>query len=304
MSSAQGSQHQTAFIKENLFGITPDLPVFQKLRHNGFSGGLNRTQLVSAELRSDRMISDMRLGNKQTSFEVPFEFSYGTFDALLEGALFGTWNANVLQAGITKSTFTMERYFSDIMQYIRHRGAVVDKFKLKLALDKMVEGSFAFVGNGDTELAPTILAGATYAEPTTTTPFDTFSGTILEGGVATAILTGVDFELDNGAQAQHVLMAQLADDINVKRSDLKGSVDLLFKNTTMYQKFVNETPSSLQFTVTDGDNSYIFEIPRIKYTSVKVDVSGDGPVPLNMPFQALYDAATGTNFRITRVPAV
>ena len=73
-----------------------------------------------------------------------------------------------------------------------------------------------------------------------------------------------------------------------------------FENTTLLNKFINETESSLDFTIGDGTNTLRFKCPRIKYTGGQPDVGGEGPVTLTMPFQALLDSTTSTNLRIIR----
>jgi hypothetical protein len=72
----------------------------------------------------------------------------------------------------------------------------------------------------------------------------------------------------------------------------------------MLNKFINETESSIAFTLTDVDgNSLTFNLPRIKYTGAPPDVKGIGPITLAMPFQALLDTGNASNIVLTRAPA-
>ncbi len=74
-----------------------------------------------------------------------------------------------------------------------------------------------------------------------------------------------------------------------------------FENSRLLDKFITETASSLTFQVQDPSaNSYTFTLPNIKYTGGQPDVSGEGPITLAMPFQALYDATAQTNLKIER----
>lgn len=89
---AEGSRRRLSYIEEVDWGVTPDNPSMKLLRNTGGGGiQMQRDSLQSQEMRSDRQIAAMRLGNKRPTLEVPFEFSYGSFDDLLEGALFGEW---------------------------------------------------------------------------------------------------------------------------------------------------------------------------------------------------------------------
>lgn len=300
---AAGSQHRVSYIKEVTPGVIPVTPEWQKLRYTGFNGGIDKTQNISAEIREDRQISDLRLGLNKTSFEIPLEFSYGTFDDFLEGALFSTWATDVLKSGVNSVPFSFERFHSDISTYLRYSNCVVDKFKLKLELDKMVTGSFSFIGNGSCVIDTAEITGATYLPQTTELPYDTSVGVIKEGGVTSAYITALDLELSNGCEAQYGLFNKIAHDITAKNSDVKGNVTVMFLNKTAYEKFLNETESSIEFTLGSVENTYTFLLPRVKFVSGKVDVPNDGPVSVVLAYQALLDSVTGTNIRVTRSAA-
>jgi hypothetical protein len=70
----------------------------------------------------------------------------------------------------------------------------------------------------------------------------------------------------------------------------------------MYNKFLNETESALSVTLDGPAGDLTILLPRIKYSGGEVPVTGEGPVVLDMPFQALRDATAATNIQITRVP--
>lgn len=92
MSYATGSNRYLAFIKEVTAGTTPATPVLAKIRNTGGNGVTNdRSVLQSGEIRSDRGISDVRLGQNQPACSIPFEFSYDSFKDLLAGALGNRW---------------------------------------------------------------------------------------------------------------------------------------------------------------------------------------------------------------------
>lgn len=92
---ADGSARYIALAKEVVEKTAPG-GAYQKYRNTGGSGVSNeRTSVVSNEIRSDRQISVMRLGNNQPNVELPFEFSYRAFDDLLEGALGNDWDGGV-----------------------------------------------------------------------------------------------------------------------------------------------------------------------------------------------------------------
>jgi len=299
MACATGSRHEIAYVAETEFGVTPATPVFIPFRNTGTTLETSKTSLVSEEMRADRQITDFRGGNKQIGGDVSMELSATSFDDMLEAVLGGTWTTDILKTGTTKRSFTLERKFSDITRYIRYTGCVPSALSLSVQPDAMVTGSFSFVGKGQTA-AQTIVTGATYDTATTTSPFDSFSGTISEGGSPIAIVTGIDLSLDNGAEASFVIGSDTTPCITLDRSNLTGTLTAQFEDEVLLNKFIDETESSLEFTLTDGTNSQTWLLPRIKYTGGSVPVSGGGLITVSLPFQAIMDATSETQIQITR----
>ena len=118
MTIATGSRHNMAYVVESTFGTTPSTPVFTPIRHTGTTIGLSKDSIESEELREDRQIANYRHGNKSVSGDINFELSYGSFDDILEAVLCGTWNTDVLKAGTTRRSYTIERHHQDIGKYL------------------------------------------------------------------------------------------------------------------------------------------------------------------------------------------
>src|SRR5215207_5088414 len=147
MPIATGGQHGMSIVKEVTYGTTPGSPVMKALRNNGTTLNPDKDSITSEELRGDRMISDLRHGNRRPRGDIPFELSYGSQDDLLEAALFGLWTTNVLKAGVTMNSYTIERRFTDIAQYVRFTGCIVDTLTLEFRPGRMVTGSFGIVAS-------------------------------------------------------------------------------------------------------------------------------------------------------------
>lgn len=160
---------------------------------------------------------------------------------------------------------------------------------------------FMVLGQDQTS-STTPIAGATYPAAPTRTPYSGFNGTIKEGGAVIAVLTEVKVTLKNNLSAIYVVGSPATLEPAIGKSMVTGTVTAYFQDTVMLNKFVNETESSIEFTLTDGTYSYDFLIPRVKYTGAPPNVSSDKPITLSMPFTALLDSVTGTNLRITKAP--
>lgn len=311
---ANGSRHSMRIVAESAYGTTPANPVFDIIRHTGTTLGLSKESLQSEELRDDRQISDFRHGAYQVGGDIKVELSYGSFDKLLEAVLGGTWEVGTpavgtdrLKAGTARRSFTIERFFGDILTvdkpYHRFTGVEFNTLSLAIKANAMVTGTFGVLGQSMVTSTASV-TGATYNPATTTSPLDSFTGVLQEAGVPIAVITEIQLNVENGLEARYVVGSKQSIRPSIGRSNVSGQVTAYFENSTLLDKFINETESSIVFELPDGaGNLYTVTLPRIKYTGGQPDVDGEGPITLSMPFQALLDAATGTNIIIDRHPA-
>lgn len=213
----------------------------------------------------------------------------------------------ILKAGTVRRSFTVERFFGDILTidkpYHRFTGVEFNTLALAISANAMITGTLGVLGqNMTTDTA--IVAGATYAAPTTTSPLDSFTGTLNEAGTPIAVITEIQLNVENGLEARFVVGSKASIRPSIGRSNCSGQITAYFENSLLLDKFINETESNILFELPDGaGNKYIFTLPRIKYNGGQPDVEGEGPITLSMPFQALLNAATSTNIQIERVPA-
>jgi hypothetical protein len=311
---ADGSRHSMAFVLETTYGTTPATPIMTNIRHTQTSLAMSKDSLQSEEIRSDRQIADFRHGARQTGGDIQFELSYGSFDSILEAVLLGAWTADTpvvdtfqLKAGVTRRSFTVERHFGDLvgaaMPYYRYTGVEFNSMQLQVNANAMITGTFSVLGQ-DLTLSQTPIVGATYPAPTTTSPLDSFTGVLKEGGTEIAVVTEIQLNLENGLEARFVVGKKTTIDPSIARSNCSGQVTAYFEDSTLVNKFINETESSMEFTLPDGaGNEYKFIVPRFKYTGGSPDVGGEGPITLTMPFQALRDPVSGSNLIIERTAA-
>lgn len=209
-----------------------------------------------------------------------------------------------VKTGTTRRSFSFERNFGDILAadkpYHRFTGVEINSLELQIAANAMTTGTFGVVGKG-MSTAQAILAGATYAAATTTSPLDSFTGILTEGGSAIAVITEITLTVENGLEPRFVVGSKESLQPSIGRSMVSGQITAYFENSTLLDKFINETESSIEFTLPDAaGNVYRIFLPRVKYNGGQPDVSGEGPVTLSMPFRALRSAAAGTTLLIER----
>lgn len=303
MAIAVGSRRQLIYVAESTWGTTPATPVCKVLRNTGGNGiQLNRDTLQSNEMRSDRAVADVKQGNKKPSLTVPFEFSASSYDELLESALFGTWTANVLKQGVTLKSLSIEEGHVDLNQYQVLTGAVVNNLSLSVKVNSIVTGSFGIIGKDASAYSGTSIDATPDPAPTTT-PFDSYTGSLKEGGATIAVVTGIDLTLNNNIEQLFTLFNDATHQIAPGRAQVSGNVSLYFESTSLINKYINDTPTSLEFTLHDGaGNSYTFLVPRVKFSGYDKAIS-ENQIVITLPFQGLYDSTEGTALKVTRVIA-
>lgn len=142
-TAAVGTSVGISYVAETAFGVTPATPTMKALRlKSGSKFDLKRDTFQSKELNTSRQVMGMTYGNRSGSAELPIEFSYGSFDDLMEACLGGTWNTNVLKCGNVKRSFSMEQQWPDINLNEQNTGVVITGFSLAVKPNAVVEGSF------------------------------------------------------------------------------------------------------------------------------------------------------------------
>lgn len=303
---ADGSRHSMRLVLETAYGVTPATPTLTPIRHTQTTLALSKDSLQSEEIRDDRQIADFRHGARQIGGDIQFELSFGSFDSILEALTLGTWEADTpavgtkqLKAGVTRRSFTVERQFGDIQSadkpFYVYTGVEFNQLQLQINANAMITGTFSVIGK-DLATSAAEITGAVISPVTTTSPLDSFTGALLEGGTAIAVITEIQLNLENGLEARFVVGSKTTIRPSIARSNVTGQVTAYFENSSLVDKFINETTSSIKVNLPDAaGNNLSITLPRIKYTGGSPDVGGEGPVTLTMPFQAILDPVTGTN---------
>ena len=96
MAIATSNRTALRWVEETVFGTTPSSPALNDLRYTGESLNYNIANIVSNEIRSDRMTSDLIQTQADASGGVDAELSYGTFDTWFVHAFHDTaWSTPV-----------------------------------------------------------------------------------------------------------------------------------------------------------------------------------------------------------------
>ena len=141
--AATGSNSALSYTLEDSYGVPPASPTMVTVRaKSGTKFDMKKDSFTSKEKSSTRQVMGITFGTRSGSCEIPFELSYGSFDAFLEATLGGTWATNVLKVGSVKRSFAFEESWPDINLREQNTGTVLTGFSLSVKPNAIVEGSF------------------------------------------------------------------------------------------------------------------------------------------------------------------
>jgi hypothetical protein len=292
------SQTQIAYVKETTYGVTPTAPAFKKFRTTAVPSLAPNNQFISSdEIRDDRNRPNVVASGQSVGFDLPIEFSYGSFDDMLQAFMCGTWTSNVLKNSAALQSFTFENKFSTDagLRYDRAQGVVVNTLALNLSANGKAEGSFGLVGK-QAASASAAIASSTYAAAGTSDFFtanDNFA----------IALSGT-----NNVRARPVVGSKYSDGMGLGRFEVSGSLQTYFKDSTLYDAYLAAiaagTYFSLTLTFTDpAAGSYAIFLPKVKLTNAsKPGGQNNADVMASFDFEAVFDTTAGCAMQITRTP--
>jgi hypothetical protein len=297
------------FIEETTWNSLPGTPTMQKLRWTGESLNPGVENIISQEVRDDRMVSDLIQVSRSNQGGFDWELSYGTFDTLFQGALFGTWAADELKNGIVEYSYSIEKAHLDEVEFFLYTGMMVNTMTLNLATSSIASGSFEFLGSSCT-LAQASNA-STLTAATTTDVMNCMGNvaSLKEGSTLTA-LTGIyvqelSLTINNNLRPVHAIGSNVIQEVAVGKQDLTGTLNCKFKNDRLFDQFLAGSASAIEFQIQDAaGNSYTVNIPNIKFETENIPAPGqDQDVIENITWRALYDSSEDAHIKITRASA-
>ena len=301
MAFSQGSRSSLSFVTEATFGTTP-AGSFANLPFSTHSLNLTKDVLTGTDIEADRMPRVNRQGNRQVGGDIVVDLRDGDYDLILESAMLSTFATNILKVGVVPKFFSIEDFAADIDQARLFTGMSVSTMAISLAPNQMVTTTFGMVGKNMT------ISGTekTQVAATGAQPFDAYSGDISIGAVGTpvasAIVTALDFTLNNSYAPTFVIGDDSAPSLEYGRAEVEGTMTAYFEDAALINRFLNETETAIRVSVDDptGANAYTFDFPKVKINSADVGVDGPTSRMVTMSFVALYDSTLETNLQITR----
>jgi len=197
-------------------------------------------------------------------------------------------------SGQTDDSFAIEHFFSDINQSELYLGCKPQNIAIGLPPSGMATVNIGFMGKSRTNDTSAYFTTPTAAG--TDPVLASVNGLMYVGGVAVALITGMDITIDTGLTAEPVVGSNAYPAIFRGRVKVSGNMSVYFQDATFRDYFDNETEVSI-YAVFKGGSTKNTDFTSFVMSRVKVGGSSkdDGEKGLiqSTPFTALLDGNGG-----------
>lgn len=292
-----------------------------ELRNTNSSLQFTAESVQSQEIRGDRNVSDIIRTQSSTSGDIGFELSYGTYDDFIQGALSTTFTGSgtdldpyVGVNGSTKKYFTFERKFETgaTDSYEQFASCEVDTLSLNFAASSIVTGGFNIMGLAATQ-STTSVDGDGYTPTNTNRVYNAVNmiNSMEEGGVEfKSNVQSMTMEFANNKRESRAIGSEAPSCIGDGQFVVTGQLTMYFKDNDKYDKFINQTITSLSLELEDDaagsthGNMILIEMPKVLYTNVARVIPGNNEdVLVTLDYQAIYDSGIDGTCKFTLTDA-
>jgi hypothetical protein len=308
---AQGWKGILGIQKEAVLAVDPVVPAMKKVYFESASLSATRNLISSNVISGTRNPTAPSLGNIDVQGDISTELQ-AYIATLLEGVLGAPTTVgaaspyvHTFKAGGALLSYVIELGYVDIAQYFKYNGCKFSKMSLSTTPEGYQKVSFGVVGVKET-------IGVVTFDPAVTnlgkTSFTGFNASIKEGGVVIADVSKLDLSIENNLDTSSYVIggAGTRGSLNEGAVKVSGSIDVLFKNTTLLTKAISGVESSLEVVYSIGDGlgtigneSIAFKIPELIYSQKSPGISGPGGVLVSLSFEGYYaNSAEASAFQV------
>ena len=236
----QGSRVQIIYDTETTYGLAPVASNAFVLPYVSESIRQTRNLVTSKTIRSDRNPYPPARGNVEVSGDVNFELSpqYGRLFKHIFGSLSSAGVAapytHTFKIGSLPVGMVVEKQFTDldVAKYFQYSGCKINSFKLTARTEGMIDCVVNLMGKKE------VVSGESFDTTATDlghTPFDGMNASIGEGGSELAIVTEIDFSLENGLDGGNYVIDRTGQRraLPAGTTRVSGNVRAVFENVTL-----------------------------------------------------------------------
>lgn len=197
--------------------------------------------------------------------------------------------------GHTNKSFSIEHWFSDLVQSEVYTGCQPSTIDLQLPASGLATVGIGIVGQGINRATSQYFTSPTAA--TATGLLAAVNGVLLVAGSAVAVLTGLTLNLQSNRSGDPVVGSNVVPTLFPGRILLSGQATAYFDSITLRDAFVDETEVEILFALS-ADNTAASDfiglaLPRVKVNGHTLS-DGEGGLVATIPFQALLPTTGGS----------
>jgi len=208
--------------------------------------------------------------------------------------------------GVTLASWNLEREYKDLTNiFSLFTGMCISEMGLAVPADGRITGSFTFLGAKEVSGTASVGTGNTAATTTNIMTGANHVDDVFEDKLEAGILSFA-MSINNNLRTRLQVGTLGAASVGSGSILITGSLELYLPNATLFDKYLNQTPSSFAIGVTDGSgNGYIIEIPTMRITNGSRPAGGlNTDVVGTFEWQAYMDPTEEISVRITRFPVL
>lgn len=307
---ADANRVSLIYVPETVFGTTPANSAAWK--HLQFTGETLEPTYGTAEdqtIRDDRMSDGVIQTSGTAAGEVDCTLRAGALDDFLEAVTGGTWTTNVLKVGTVQRSFSIEKKFADLAsgnKFEIMKGASVNKLDLSIQWGAISTAKVGFMGASWSDSATSAVGtGSVLVLPVK----HAYNGSLditnvkVDGVASTLYFKQLTLSLMANLQNKTAIGDVFPYGFTYGHVGVQATAQAYFDNRSLETKVRSGAPFAMEFTISDGTDSYDILIPNAYFTSRSgLNASKrDGDVVTTVNFSGAADATTGTSIQITRV---
>lgn len=211
--------------------------------------------------------------------------------------------------GVRVKKFDFEKEYTDLAaseSFAFLDGMLVNAMSIDFAADQIITGSIGFMGQKEVSAAVTA-ATVSLTEPPENPVLNAVDDVleIREGGLTSPAFETValGIAIGDNLRARKIIGLVTPESFGSGTFDLTGTLQAFFETKAILDKYLAFTESELFVFVEDADGIvYVFEIPRVKYTTgTRVAGGQNTDILADLAFSAFRDDVKGFTLRIHRI---
>jgi hypothetical protein len=197
--------------------------------------------------------------------------------------------------GTTLPSFMIEKQFTDLSQYLRYEGCVINGFNMDVKVDGPVTCGFNIMGCSETP------ATAPHDDSPYYGGWSQFNGaevSITQGGVSLGIADGVALSINNNHDGSVYVLdgTGCRKYLPAGKIGIDGKITALFESMALYNLAVANTETSLVISCSRGAGTgaagaekMVFTIDELIFKQDAPVINGPTGVKVELTFQPFYD---------------